>query len=40
MSVDPFDRSVVQSIGIYIVDGNDGPFQLEVDWARVYREGE
>ena len=38
--VDPLDRSAVQSIGIYIIDGNDGPFRLEVDWIRAYREAE
>jgi hypothetical protein len=36
----PLDRSAVQSIGIYIIDGNDGPFRLEVDWMRAYREAE
>ena len=36
--VAPLDRSAVQSIGIYIIDGNDGPFRLEVDWIRAYRE--
>lgn len=38
--VDPLDRSAVQSIGIYIIDGKDGPFRLEVDWIRAYREAE
>ena len=38
--VDPLDRSAIQSIGIYIIDGNDGPFQLEVDWIRAYRAAE
>lgn len=38
--VDPLDRSAVQSIGIYIIDGQDGPFRLEVDWIRAYREAE
>jgi hypothetical protein len=36
--VAPLDRSAVQSIGIYIIDGTDGPFRLEVDWIRAYRE--
>lgn len=40
VSADPLDRSAVQSIGIYIIDGNDGPFRLEVDWIRAYREAE
>jgi NADH dehydrogenase [ubiquinone] 1 alpha subcomplex assembly factor 1 len=38
VSVDPLDRSAVKSIGIYIIDGRDGPFRLEVDWIRAYRE--
>jgi hypothetical protein len=38
--VDPLDRSAVQSIGIYIIDGKDGPFRLEVDWVRAYRAAE
>ena len=38
--VDPLDRSAVTSIGIYIIDGNDGPFRLEVNWIRAYREAE
>jgi len=38
--VDPLDRSALQSIGIYIIDGQDGPFRLEVDWIRAYREAE
>ncbi|WP_245850220.1 CIA30 family protein [Longimonas halophila] len=36
--VDPLDRSAVTSIGVYIIDGQDGPFRLEVDWIRAYRE--
>lgn len=35
--VDSLDRSAVESIGIYIIDGKDGPFRLEVDWIRAYR---
>ncbi len=38
--VGPVDRSAIQSIGIYIIDGQDGPFRLEVDWIRAYREAE
>ncbi|MFO8233023.1 MAG: CIA30 family protein [Longimonas sp.] len=38
--VDPLDRSAVKSIGVYIIDGQDGPFRLEVDWIRAYREAE
>ncbi len=38
VSADPLDLSAVKSIGIYIIDGIDGPFRLEVDWVRAYRE--
>ncbi|PAP78681.1 hypothetical protein BSZ37_06870 [Rubrivirga marina] len=38
VSVDPLDRSAVRSVGIYIADGIDGPFRLEVDWIRAYAE--
>jgi len=37
VSADPLDRSAVTSFGIYIIDGKDGPFRLEVDWIRAYR---
>jgi hypothetical protein len=40
VSVEPIDLSSVTSIGIYIIDGNDGPFRLEVDWIRAYRDAE
>lgn len=32
----PLDASAVESIGLFIVDGIDGPFRLEVDWIRAY----
>ncbi|MFO8099393.1 MAG: CIA30 family protein [Salinibacter sp.] len=38
VNVAPLDLSAVKSIGIYIIDGTDGPFRLEVDWIRAYRE--
>jgi len=38
VNTDPLNRSAIQSIGIYIIDGKDGPFRLEVDWIRAYRE--
>ena len=38
VSVDPLDRSAIRSVGIYIADGIDGPFRLEVDWIRAYAE--
>ncbi|MGB3545280.1 CIA30 family protein [Rubrivirga sp.] len=37
--VDPLDRSDVRSFGFFIVDGQDGPFRLEVDWMRAYTDG-
>ena len=38
VDVDPLDRSAVQTLGIYIADGIDGPFRLEVEWIRAYAE--
>ena len=32
------DLASVQRIGLYILDGKDGPFRLEVDEIRAYRE--
>lgn len=40
VSPGPLDLSAIKSIGIYIIDGKDGPFRLEVDWIRAYREAE
>ena len=37
ITVDPLDPAAVQAIGLYIIDGQDGPFRLEVDWMRAYR---
>ena len=39
VAVDPLDRSAVATLGVYIADGIDGPFRLEVDWIRAYRDG-
>jgi NADH dehydrogenase [ubiquinone] 1 alpha subcomplex assembly factor 1 len=36
VSAPPVDLSNVTQIGIYIVDGNDGPFSLEVETIRAY----
>ena len=33
----PLDPAAVQGVGLYIIDGQDGPFRLEVDWIRAYR---
>ncbi len=37
VSADPLDPSAVRAIGLYILDGQDGPFELEVDWIRAVR---
>lgn len=34
----PVDVSRIRAVGLYILDGKDGPFELEVDEIRVYRE--
>ena len=36
----PLDPAAVQAFGLYIIDGQDGPFRLEVDWIRTYVEDE
>lgn len=33
----PIDLGNIQQIGLYILDGQDGPFRLEVDRIRAYR---
>lgn len=38
VSVPSIDLSNVERIGLYILDGQDGPFRLEVDEIRAYRE--
>lgn len=37
VSASPIDPTQVESIGLYILDGIDGPFRLEVDTLRAYR---
>lgn len=37
VSAPPIDLASVQSVGLYILDGIDGPFRLEVDEIRAYR---
>ena len=32
------DPAAVDGLGLMIYDGKDGPFQLEVDWIRAYRD--
>ena len=36
VTADPLIRAAVQGVGLYIIDGQDGPFRLEVDWMRPY----
>ena len=40
VSVPPVDLAEVQGFGLYILDGIDGPFRLEVDAIRAYRADE
>ena len=32
--VEPLDPAALRSVGLFIADGQDGPFRLEVDWIR------
>jgi len=32
----PIDLTSIRGIGLYILDGQDGPFRLEVDYIRTY----
>jgi hypothetical protein len=34
VQVGPLSLDAVQSLALYIADGQDGPFELEVDWIR------
>jgi NADH dehydrogenase [ubiquinone] 1 alpha subcomplex assembly factor 1 len=36
----PIELAQIQSLGLYILDGQDGPFWLEVDYIRAYGVGE
>lgn len=36
----PLDPERIRSVGLYIVDGRDGPFWLEVDYIKAYGAGE
>jgi len=35
----PMDPSRIRSVGLYLLDGRDGPFRVEVDYLRTYRGG-
>jgi hypothetical protein len=32
----PIDLAKIRGVGLYIADGRDGPFRLEVDYIRSY----
>lgn len=34
----PINPATVRSLSLFILDGQDGPFRLEIDWIRAYRE--
>lgn len=34
----PIDLARIRSVGLYMLDGRDGPFQVEVDEVRTYRD--
>ena len=36
----PIDLARIRGVGLYMVDGKDGPFRLEVDFIRAYGAGE
>lgn len=38
VEADPLDAASIEALGLYIIDGQDGPFRLEVDWIRAYRD--
>jgi NADH dehydrogenase [ubiquinone] 1 alpha subcomplex assembly factor 1 len=40
MNAPPVDLARIRSIGLYILDGQDGPFRLEVDYIKAYGPGE
>jgi NADH dehydrogenase [ubiquinone] 1 alpha subcomplex assembly factor 1 len=40
VNASPIDLSRMRGVGIYIADGQDGPFRLEVDYIRSYGEGD
>jgi hypothetical protein len=33
------ELSRIRSVGLYLLDGRDGPFRVEVDYIRTYRGG-
>lgn len=36
----PLDPARIRSVGLYMIDGRDGPFWLELDYIRAYGAGE
>lgn len=39
VDVPPVQLDRIERVGFYILDGKDGPFELEVDFVRAYRDG-
>jgi hypothetical protein len=35
----PIDLTRIRSVGLYMLDGRDGPFRVEVDYIRSYVDG-
>jgi len=40
VSATPIDLAQIRGVGLYIADGQDGPFRIEVDYIRSYAAGE
>lgn len=40
VSATPIDLAQIRGVGLYMADGQDGPFRIEVDYIRSYAAGE
>ncbi len=40
VNAQPIDLARIRGVGLYMADGQDGPFRLEVDYIRAYAAGE